>query len=193
MGKKGKKTAKQTAKGGDGGGDKKKVGPGKARRERAATIRGLEARIAALVEKLDVELKDIPVFSPIEEREECPVCLVQLPLAEDERDYMPCCAKWICRACSTHQDTHEILKQKTTFDDTAATMAATEKILREAPCAMCRSTRLQNPFEKCKKLIEERSDAQAMLSLGWKYMEGGLYSDGEFVPKDDLLRWSGSS
>lgn len=43
----------------------------------AATIRGLEARIAALVEKLDVELKAVPVFSP-------------LPVPEDERDYMPC-------------------------------------------------------------------------------------------------------
>ena len=60
MGKKGKKAAKQTTAGGDGGddggGSKKKVGPGKARRERAATIRDLEARTAALAEKLDVEL-----------------------------------------------------------------------------------------------------------------------------------------
>ena len=54
MEKKGKKAAKQqqaAADGGDGGRAKKKVGPGKARRERAAKIRDLVARIEALAVK----------------------------------------------------------------------------------------------------------------------------------------------
>jgi len=51
MGKKGKKSGKQP---GDGG---KKQGPGKARRrERAAVVRDLEARIGALLETLNAEL-----------------------------------------------------------------------------------------------------------------------------------------
>ena len=92
MGKKGKKATKQTTGGGGGGdgGDKKKVGPGKARRERAATIRDLEARIAALAEKLDVELEGVDVFSPLEEREDCPVCFVTLPLASDDLEFNAC-------------------------------------------------------------------------------------------------------
>ena len=182
MGKKGKKASKQTAgggSGGDGGGAKKKVGPGKARRERAATIRDLEARIAALAEKLDVELEGVDVFSPLEEREDCPVCFAPLPLARDDLDFMACCGKTVCTACSFLQSVHE-LKNMATIDDHDAVM----KILDNSPCAFCRSDRWQNFRDKCKKLAD-KGNAEAMVALSHEYLSG------EHVSKDELsgLGW----
>ena len=80
------------------------------------SIRDLEARIAALAERLEVELEGVDVFSPLEEREDCPVCFVKLPLAEDDLDFMACCGKVVCRACSFLQNVHE-LQKLATIDD----------------------------------------------------------------------------
>lgn len=174
MGKKGKKATKQQQQAAADGGAEKKVGPGKARRERAAKIRDLEARLEALAEKLDVELKDVPVFSPIQEEDECPICFVTLPLAEDERDFMPCCAQWVCNACSYLQGIHEV--------DDLFTVEEKHNAIDDLPCALCRSSRLQDPASKLKALAENKGNTQAMFSLGWTYMDG-MYG----VPKDELL------
>ena len=179
MGKKGKKATKQTTGGGGGGdgGDKKKVGPGKARRERAATIRDLEARIAALAEKLDVELEGVDVFSPLEEREDCPVCFVTLPLASDDLEFNACCGQVVCKACSFLQSVHE-LKNMATIDDHSM------KILENSPCAFCRSDRWQNFSDKCERLAD-KGNAEAMVALAHEYLSG------HHVTKDELsaLGW----
>ena len=179
MGKKGKKAAKQAQATANGVAEKK-VGPGKARRERATKIRHLEARIEALAEKLDVELKDVPVYFPIERSGECPICFATLPLAEDEIDFMPCCAKWVCNACAHLQGIHEVVRVSTTLDD-LVTAEEKHNALDDLPCALCRCTRLRNPANKLKALVENKGNTQAMFSLGWIYM------DGNSVPRDELL------
>ena len=183
MGKKGKKGAKQQA---ADGGAKQKVGPGKARRERAAKLRDLEARIEALAEKLDVELEGVDVFSPLEERDECPICLTILPLSRKKRFYLPCCRNSICRACSDHQGIHEMFKLKKCDD-----VAAIKKALEETPCPLCRSDyRKRHKLDHLANLAEERVDTEAMMLLGEVNFGGGSYG-GESVPKDKLsaLGW----
>ena len=125
MGKKGKKAAMQqqaaAADGGGGGGGggrtKKKVGPGKAP-ERAATIRHLEDRIEALAKNLEIELEGVDVFSPLEERDGCPICLTTLPSCNDDLIYLSCCRNFICGACGDRQGIHKMLAL--TLDDVTA-------------------------------------------------------------------------
>lgn len=101
MGKKGRRAGKTggDATGGGKAATKPKQGPGKARRERAAAQREIQARADALIAKLDVELRDVELFGPPEEREECPICFVLMPLARSQRAIVPCCGKTICSAC----------------------------------------------------------------------------------------------
>ena len=170
-----KKAAKQTA-GDSGGGAKKKVGPGKARRERAATIRDLEARIATLAERLEIELEGVDVFSPLMERDDCPVCLTPLPLDTKDRAFMACCGNCVCAACNFLQSFQE-LKKLATFDDKAAVV----KILEDSPCAFCRSARGEREIEKYKNLAENRGDTEAMGFLAHEYLNGS-----KTFPKDEL-------
>ena len=65
-------------------------------------MREIEAAIIALVEKLEEELHDVDVFSPLSEKEDCPVCF--LPMScPDNAGYVPCCGKTICKGCIIHQ------------------------------------------------------------------------------------------
>ena len=92
MGKKGKRSAKT----GDG---KPKQGPGKARRERAAAMKEINAGVTALVERLESKTQDVELFGPLPEQEECPICFVPLPRSDAESFYMFCCGKTICGGC----------------------------------------------------------------------------------------------
>ena len=105
MGKKGRragKTGSGTTTGGGGGkaATKPKQGPGKARRERAAALREIQARVDALVAKLEEELRDVELFGPLEEREECPICFVPMPLDTGQSAHIACCGKLACNACA---------------------------------------------------------------------------------------------
>ena len=182
MGKKGKKAAKEQQ------AERERVAAARdlearvaaARRERAAKIRDLEARVAALAERLDAELKGVDVFSPLEERDDCPLCMTTLPLAINEVEFMPCCGKVVCKACS-RLESIQALKKMAKFDDTAEV----QKILNDSPCAFCRSARGESVVEKYKNLAENRGDTKAMMYLGRAYFKGGR------VPKDELaaLGW----
>ena len=183
MGKKGKKAAKEQQ------AERERVAAARdlearvaaARRERAAKIRDLEARVAALAERLDAELKGVDVFSPIEERDDCPLCMTTLPLAANEVGFMPCCGKVVCKACS-HLEGIQALKKMAKFDDTPAEV---QKILDDSPCAFCRSAKGGSVADKYKNLAENRGDTKAMMFLGEAYFQG------DQVPKDELaaLGW----
>ena len=100
MGKKGKRSGKTGGGGGSKAAAKPKQGPGKARRERAAALREIDARLDALIAKLDVELRDVELFGPPEEREECPICFVPMPLEPKQKVHVRCCGKTACMACA---------------------------------------------------------------------------------------------
>ena len=94
MGKKGKRAGK--------GGGTAKHGAGKARRERALAVREIGAAIIALIERLEKELQNVDVFSPLSEKEDCPVCFLPMPCSGSS-GYIPCCGKTICKGCIIHQ------------------------------------------------------------------------------------------
>lgn len=59
----------------------------------------LETRLNNILSTAQAETADIDLFAPIEEREECPLCLVTLPLKESESTFNVCCGKEICCGC----------------------------------------------------------------------------------------------
>jgi len=50
----------------------------------------LEARLDNLLSTAQDETKDIDLFAPIVEREECPICMIPLPIKDNEVVFMPC-------------------------------------------------------------------------------------------------------
>ena len=60
----------------------------------------LEARLNNLLSTAQTETADSDIFAPIPEREECPICLIPLPLVECEISFYACCGKSICRGCT---------------------------------------------------------------------------------------------
>ena len=146
MGKKGKRSAKA-------GGKAAKQGPGKARRERSAALREIEARIEALIEKLEDELKDVELFGPLVPREECPICFVPMPRTENANIYMNCCGKYTCIGCA--RTSIELAMKKRS--DVATMMK----------CAFCRSD-MRGGEKKQIEMTMKRADSndqEAMLQL----------------------------
>jgi len=159
MGKKGKRLAKT----GDG---KPKQGPGKARRERAVAMKEIEADVTALIERLESETKDVELYGPLVEQEECPICFVPMPRSDRESVYMECCGQTVCGGC-TH-----------------AASLISKKLKKSDPCAFCRSEILQDD----KALIAqyrsraEKNDVDAIKALANRYDSGQ-----EGLPKDEVM------
>ena len=49
--------------------------------------------------KRAAELKDEALFKESSARDECPICLLPLPLENSEHRYQPCCGKILCCGC----------------------------------------------------------------------------------------------
>ena len=157
MGKKGKQAGRSSG----------KKGRGKARRERAAAIREIDERAGALIQKLEKELQGKDLFSPLAEREECPICFLPFSSRRRERVYQACCCQIICLGCFF---TCEDLKTKT------------------RSCAFCRSESakdatseetMQTKEALYQKRIEAK-DTKAMNQLAVEYANGvdGRQKDG---------------
>ena len=63
------------------------------------TTSELEARLDKLLATAQAEVADTDLFAPLIEREECPICLLPLPILNNESLYMTCCGKRICEGC----------------------------------------------------------------------------------------------
>ena len=127
----------------------------------------LEARLDNLLTTAQTETKDIDLFAPIAEREECPVCLQTLSIKEDEILFMSCCGKKICCGC--------IIKSK--FVDKKNGVPD-----HKQKCAFCRQPHsLQNKtsiMKALKKLIKKNNpDAFAQMA--------GCYKEGDGVRQSD--------
>ena len=106
--------------------------------------------------------------------EDCPVCLVPLPMLNAESAYFPCCGKTICSACNEESiRAHNIINSK--------------RAKKELPplggcCAFCRT-----PFH-CDRgdyvsrcfLRTKKDDCMAYFMLGWEYRDGT-----DVLPKDE--------
>ena len=99
--------------------------------------------------------------------EECPLCMLRLPLAANEYVYHPCCGKTICRGCI-------VASQKAQGADPA-------NIQVLPPCAFCRcpaTTSDEELLDQLNKRIDEHSDSMAINTMA------GLHRWGDAVLKD---------
>ena len=98
--------------------------------------------------------------------EECPVCMVPLPLESDKCTYWACCSKRICTACCEEHDRA-----------LAVTNRKREKKKQpplEKSCAFCRSHIYKNDAELV-MLYDKRvfkDDTRAMINLAGMYLHG---------------------
>jgi len=105
--------------------------------------------------------------------EECPVCLVPLPLANDKATYWPCCGQTVCNACDAETDRALRITNRKRKDKELPPM--------EESCAFCREPTLERGPELIKRYEKrvDKGDVKAMVVLRDKYRNGdrGLARD----------------
>ena len=110
------------------------------------------------------DISDYELFKQPPPEEDCPICLLRLPLLPSGSVYMACCGKVICRGCE-YAPVYDHLGNK----------------IIEEKCPFCR-TPAPYSDEEYKERIQKRvqlDDAEAMFTLG------NYYRNGEFgVPQD---------
>ena len=120
----------------------------------------LEARLDNLLSTAQAETANIDLFAPITEREECPICLLPLPIIENESAFMQCCGKTICAGCVYRHFLTDIKNGGGQCDDDSL------------KCAFCRQLPLPtNPIKKVKKLMK-KNHPEAFLQMADKYESG---------------------
>ena len=127
----------------------------------------LEARLDNVLATAQTETADIDLFAPITEREECPICLIPLPLKEDEIQFMVCCGKRICIGCRYKQTISEIKRDR-------------EKGVQkhDIKCAFCCQSSPKNRIKALKKLMNKKNPhAFVRMSTHYKRGDGVIQSD----------------
>ena len=128
----------------------------------------LEARLDNLLATAQEETKDIDIFTPIQEREECPICMIPLPIKESEIVFKLCCGKTICIGCAyKHMLTDMSKKGPSQFRD-------------DYRCPFCQVTLIstKNNIKATKKLMKkENPKAYIAMARAYKKGEGVFQSD----------------
>ena len=123
----------------------------------------LEARLDNLLVTAQAETAEIDLFAPIQEREECPICMIPLPLTDRDIGFMPCCGKSICIGCDYK---HLMTEIKNRVPD------------HKKKCAFCCQHEPKNTIKALKKLMKNNNpDAFMAMSSHYKEGEGVLQSD----------------
>ena len=121
----------------------------------------LEARLNNLLSSGQAETADIDLFTPIADREECPICLIPLPFRDDEIVYKICCGKQICDGCN-YKNYKNDLNNGVSTD--------------EMECAFCRQLTPMNTTKALKKLMK-KNNTYAFMAMAFGYESG---TDGLF-------------
>jgi len=108
------------------------------------------------------ELHDEKLFKQPPPKEDCPICMIRLPILESGRMFMACCGKMICIGCI----------HAPVYDDQGNEVV-------EKACAFCRSpvsTSITDDQELIRQFEKrtELNDSYAIYSMGCKYAEGML-------------------
>ena len=111
----------------------------------------LEARLDNLLATAQTETANIDIFAPIPEREECPICLLPLPIKENETLFMSCCGKSICNGCVFR---HNRLKKR-----------------QERKCAFCQLSMSHNNIKANRKLMK-KNNPTAFMQMASYYNKG---------------------
>lgn len=120
----------------------------------------LEARLNNLLSTAQAETADVDIFTPIAEKEECPICFIPLPLSmkiEGDIVFMPCCGKMICCGC--------IYKNVKTEN-------AKGVPIKEHKCAFCRQLIEPKSIIKSAKKLMKRNNPHAFMRMADHYKTG---------------------
>ena len=118
----------------------------------------LEARLESLLSSAQAETADIDLFAPIPLREECPICLIPLPINEGFT-FFSCCGKIICDGCNHKSAFTEMKKGKR---------------IQVQKCAFCQQT-FESTDKKNIKLLKrlmKNNNPQAFMRMANAYRTG---------------------
>jgi len=118
----------------------------------------LEARLDNLLCTAQAETADIDLLAPliITEREECPICLLPLPIEADGNTFFPCCGKRICNGCvfrCAKNDANKGIPEN------------------KQKCALCCQTTPKNLIKALKKLMK-KNYPEAFLLMAKEHRSG---------------------
>jgi len=119
----------------------------------------LEARLDNLLATAKKETKDIDLFAPITEREECPICLIPFSIEAQENVFHSCCGNFICTGC--------IFKSLVT--DVEKNGKDSEKV---GMCALCRQLESKSYMKDLKKLMKRRNNPYAFIQMAQEHKSG---------------------
>ena len=110
--------------------------------------------------------EDPELWKPLTPTEECPVCMVPLPLENGNCTYWACCSKRVCTACSKE---HERAQRVTNMKREKKKQPPLEKT-----CAFCRTPLPRNDAEEISRYEEKisKDDTRAMINLAGMYLQG---------------------
>ena len=121
----------------------------------------LEARLDNLLATAQEETKDVDLFAPVPEREECPICLIPLPLTERQVVFMRCCGKCICAGCR--------YKQSMTDKD----KKGANHSLKDSKCPFCQQKDKNNAIKSLRKLMKKKNP-RAFIEMARYYHLGDM-------------------
>ena len=120
------------------------------------------------------ELHDEALFSEPPPREECPICMMPLPIDGRESTFNSCCGKVICDGCIYAMVMEDIKKGK--------------KELEEHLCAFCRTPETSSDEERNRMLekLAEKGNADAYNKLAVRYNHGTNGMQQDWVKANEL-------
>ena len=118
----------------------------------------LEARLDTLLSTAQTETADIDLFAPVQETEECPICMIPIPLDRGETAFYTCCGKSICRGCIYTHLLGEIANGATVDDQ---------------KCPFCRQPPLSETNQiKLLKRLMKNNNPQGFIQMAKSYEDG---------------------
>ena len=182
----------------------KPISTGRARCERAAALREIDAKADALIARLETELADKDLFSPIAELEECPICFVPMPHDHGELTFMPCCGKTICSGCihahnkvartidvpcefcrtdafATAQETADAMQRLADGGSIEAVSALGDMYAAVAKGNLSGNVKVADPGQRALQLLLEAAERGHIFSV---YALAQLYNEGKVAKKD---------
>jgi len=120
----------------------------------------LEARLDNLLSTAQTETADIDIFAPITEREECPICLIPLPIQDYEAAFSTCCGKHICNGCAYK---HALAEKEKAYDDPDKRLGL---------CAFCRQPYAPKDSIKRLRKLMKKNIPGAFMSMAIHYQSG---------------------
>ena len=123
----------------------------------------IEARLDNLLATTQEETANVDLFAPIPEREECPICMIPLPMKVNGTTFMYCCGKMVCFGCIYKN----ILREKANLREKLNTDPS-----KVGLCAFCRQPiRSKNYTKRLRKLMK-KNHPKAFMEMAESYKEG---------------------